>query len=104
MPDLIKLADAIGEISVVDWKPYEKGALKGFLAVRIGKALRLNDLKLFEKGGKKWVGWPAKEYAKRDGSKGYAPYVEFDNRENERAFQDAILTDLDRHLQENWNG
>jgi hypothetical protein len=103
MPDTNKLVDAIGGIIVADWKPYEKGALKGFLAVRIGQALRLNDLKLFEKAGKSWIGWPDKEYAKRDGSKGYAPLVEFATREDERAFQDAILTDLDRYLQENRN-
>jgi hypothetical protein len=98
MPDTNKLIGAIGGISVADWKPYETGALKCFLAVRIGQALRLNDLKLFEKDGKRWIGWPAKEYAKRDGSKGYAPLVEFATREDERAFQDAILTDLDRYL------
>jgi hypothetical protein len=89
------------DIAVVDWKPYEKGCLRGFLSVNLAQTIRVNDLKLFDKNGSRWISLPTKEYTKRDGSKGYAPLVEFGSKEAEREFQEAALAALDRYHQEN---
>jgi hypothetical protein len=94
----------LGDIVVVDWKPYEKGYLRGFLDISLARTLRLNGLKLFEKEGRRWINWPSKEYSKKDGSKGYAPVVEFDSEEIERAHNTAVVSALDRYFKENANG
>lgn len=89
----------LSSLAVVKWTNRESGCLKGFLDIT-AEPLRINGLKLFEKDGRRWVAWPAQEYVKRDGSKAYTPIVEFATRDDERAFQEVILADLGRYLEE----
>jgi hypothetical protein len=90
--------------TVVNWKPYEKGALRGYLDISIADGVVVKGFKVFEKNGERWVSAPADQYKKRDGSMGYAPVVEFNDKNIEREFGRAVLADLVRYVQENRNG
>ncbi len=46
---------------------------------------------LFEKSGKRWVGFPSKEWVKSDGIKSYQPLIEFASREVADKFQAQVL-------------
>jgi len=46
---------------------------------------------LFEKNGKRWVGFPSKEWTKQDGTKSYSPLLEFSSREVADRFQVQVL-------------
>ena len=46
---------------------------------------------LFEKNGKRWVGFPSKEWVKQDGTKHYFPLIEFADRSIADKFQAAVL-------------
>jgi hypothetical protein len=96
-------------ITVAKYKPHENGCLRGFLDLSIAPAssspgLRIYDCKLFQKNGERWIKLPDREYKKRDGSKAYAPVVEFESGDLEREFQRAALDALDRFLEEGGDG
>jgi hypothetical protein len=99
-PKLGSPMGALPEIVVIDWKAHEKGSLRGFITVGVTQTLVVKGFKLFEKDGHRWVSPPAEQYKKRDGATGYVPVIEFTERGAERAFQEAVLADLDRYLQE----
>ena len=44
-----------------------------------------------EKTGKRWVGFPSKEWTKQHGTKGYSPLLEFADRSISDKFQAAVL-------------
>ena len=46
---------------------------------------------LFEKNGKRWVGFPSKEWTKSDGTKSFFPLIEFANRSISDRFQSIVL-------------
>jgi hypothetical protein len=99
-----RAAEGLPQIAVVNWKPREKGALRGYLDICIAESIVVKGFKLFEKNGDRWVSAPADRYKKRDGSTGYAPVVEFNDRNTEREFGRDVLADLDRYIQENRDG
>jgi hypothetical protein len=107
MEEDLKLGSPMGalpEIAVIDWKAHEKGSLRGFITVSVTRTIVVKGFKLFEKDGRRWVSPPAEQYKKKDGTTGYAPVVEFNSRDGERAFAQAVLADLDRYLQGNGHG
>jgi DNA-binding cell septation regulator SpoVG len=88
------------KITVTNWKPYESGALKGFVSLIVSPGIVLHNCKLFDNGRNRWIGWPGERYKKRDGSDGFAPTVEFASRELEKSFQAAALAAMDRFREE----
>ena len=98
-----KPADANGglfDITVVRWRPYEKGSLRGFLSISLAQKIQINDLMLFDGNGSRSIKLPDKEYKKRDGSTGRSHVIEFDSKTVEREFQSAVLAALDHYLEE----
>jgi hypothetical protein len=90
-------AAARGAIRILEWKPYEKNTLKGFLSVELASGLVLHSLMLHEKNGSRWIGFPAREWV-HEGIKQFARFIEFRDRAAADRFRDQVLDALDVHL------
>jgi hypothetical protein len=78
--------------------PLNKDSLRGFFDLETRSGLIVRGAMLFEKNGKRWVGFPSKEWTKQDGTKGYNPLLEFASREISDKFQAAVLPLAERAL------
>ena len=83
-------------------KAGDTGALVAFFSIIVPKwvGFYINDLKVFQGGGKFWIKLPDRTYEK-DGEKKYAPYCGFENREISDKFQAEVLTAIDEYAKEN---
>jgi hypothetical protein len=75
-----------------------RNSLRGFFDLETPSGLIVRGAMLFEKNGKRWVGFPSKEWTKQDGTKGYNPLLEFASREISDKFQAAVLPLAERAL------
>ena len=91
------------QVEIAEWKPMDRGTLRGFVNVRI-PALRLTirDCTVNDTNGRRWIGLPGKaqissdrELIKRDGKVQYTPTCQFDSKEVGDAFSTAVLAALD---------
>ncbi|MFE1601588.1 hypothetical protein [Methylobacterium sp. ID0610] len=90
-------------VEIADFKPLERGSLRGFVTVRIpAMRLTIRDCTVNESGGRRWVGLPGKaqlgrdgETIRRDGKVQYTPTCVFDSKEVGDAFSAAVLQALD---------
>jgi DNA-binding cell septation regulator SpoVG len=83
-------------ITVLSWRPYEKGALRGFMTIKEKTlGLEVHDVRLLEKNGEQWLGMPAKQYEKDDGTTGYKDYVRVEPRDKRQKFTEEVLKALD---------
>jgi DNA-binding cell septation regulator SpoVG len=75
-----------------------KGALLAYLSIKFSISgspdFFINDMKLFQKNGRRWVGFPDKKYEK-DGETKYAPYCGFTERCDE--FSNKVIKALDAY-------
>jgi hypothetical protein len=85
--------------AVHEWKPFEKNTLRGFLSLELPSGIILHGCTLHEKNGSRWVGLPAKQYEK-DGTKTWAPLVEFTSKEAREKFQGCALAAFDAYMAE----
>jgi hypothetical protein len=72
-------------------RPLDKNSLRGVFDIQMPSGLIVRGAMLFEKNGKRWVGFPSKEWVKQDGTKSYSPILEFSSREVSDKFQKAVL-------------
>jgi hypothetical protein len=72
-------------------KQMRKWTLLGFFDLEMPSGLIVRGAMLFEKNGKRWVGFPSKEWTKQDGTKGYSPLLEFADRSISDKFQSSVL-------------
>jgi hypothetical protein len=77
--------------TVSNAKSMRKGTLLGFFDLEMPSGLIVRGAMLFEKNGKRWVGFPSKEWVKSDGTKGYMPLLEFSSREISDKFTAMVL-------------
>ena len=83
-------------ITIKDWRPYEKGALRGFMTIKLTSlGLEILDVRLLETNGEPWLGMPSKQYEKDDGSTGYKDYVRVEPRDKREKFTEEVLRALD---------
>jgi len=82
-------------IKITNHRPYRKGALSAFFTVTFPSGLVIHEVKLFEKEGRRWIGLPSRRFTDKEGSTGYAPIMEFTNREACESFRDAVLRAID---------
>jgi DNA-binding cell septation regulator SpoVG len=85
-------------IVISNARKLNKGAMRGFFDVSLPSGMKLNGLTLLEKDGKRWVGFPSREYTKADGTKAYQPIVEIPDREARDKFTAAVLPLAERAL------
>jgi hypothetical protein len=86
------------EITIRDWKPLFKNTLRGFFSVVLPSGLRINSLRLHQKGERRWIGLPALPYETDSGSTSWALIVEIPDRQTRKKFEGLVLAALDRHL------
>lgn len=102
MPEKAKPADfgsGHRELLVTDWKAYEKNTLRGFLSLTLPSGLVIHNCTLHQKDGARWIGLPARQYSKDDGSTSYTPLIEFAAKEVRLRFQVAALEAVDRFME-----
>lgn len=78
-------------VAISNAKPFNKNSLRGSFDVTLDSGLKLNGCTLMEKDGKRWVGLPAREWSKADGSKSWTPMVEVPDRDARDRFNAAIV-------------
>jgi hypothetical protein len=84
--------------TVANANPMRKGTLIGFFDLEMPSGLIVRGAMLFEKNGKRWIGFPSKEWVKSDGTKGYMPLLEFADRSISDKFQAQVLPLAERAL------
>ena len=85
---------------ISNWKPYVKNTLQGFFTLRLPSGVLLHGLTYHTQNGARWVGLPAKEYKKDDGTKSWVPVVEIPDQSTREAFQRNALAAIDDFLKD----
>ena len=87
-------------ILVEKYVAVNKGALVGTCNIRVLKwgDLLINDIKIFEKDGKRWIAFPGKEY-ESEGKKKYWSYLQFKDNKLMNAFQEQIFKALEEYME-----
>ena len=63
-----------------------------------GVGLELRDLTLHQKGGKRWVGLPAKPYQDENGDQKWSHIVKFYDKARGDQFEKTVIAALDIYL------
>lgn len=82
-------------ISIINWKPYEKHTLRGFISVRTSDGLVIKEVCLHEKNGRRWLSMPARQFKREDGTPGWMPMLEFADDAARSRFQATALAAVD---------
>jgi hypothetical protein len=77
--------------TIINAKVLRKNSLVGFFDLQMPSGLIVRGAMLFEKSGKRWVGFPSKEWIKPEGTKSYFPLLEFASRDVSDRFQQQVL-------------
>ncbi len=86
------------EIKITDFRPYQKNTLQGFLNLTITPpGIEIREATLHEKGGKRWIGLPAKPYTDREGKQAWNKIVSFPDNADYSDFQRAALDAVDSY-------
>lgn len=89
-------------ITVVEWRPCQKGdSLQGFLTLQLPSGLTLHDCTYHQRpDGARWLGLPARQYTKQDGTTAWVRLVDFADKAAHARFQDLALSAVDRYFSE----
>ena len=88
------------EFVVTEWKPYEKGTLKGFASIILPSGLKINSISYHERDASRWLTMPSRKYTAPDGATIYSPMVEFESTEVRDSFRDVVMLALDEYFQQ----
>lgn len=87
-------------IECIKFVSYSKGTLLGYADFYIPKmGLEIYGCQLHQKNGRRWVNFPAKEYTKPDGEKGYSFIVRFRDKDHQSKFGEEALKAIDAYCQ-----
>jgi hypothetical protein len=78
-------------LQVSNFKPFVKNTLRGFFDLELPFGMILRDCMLCEKDDKRWIGWPAKPFDKKDGTKSWANIVDFVDNKSKYLLQDEVF-------------
>src|SRR5512136_1374834 len=78
-------------VEIIEFRPFSKNTLQGFLTVRTKAGWEIRDITLHEKNGKRWVSMPAKPYKKEDGTESWVPIVRLPDPQKWEMFQKQVL-------------
>jgi hypothetical protein len=68
-----------------------KNSLVGSFDLQMPSGMKINSCLLLEKNGKRWIGFPSREWQKADGTRDFFPIIEFVDRSTSDKFQAAVL-------------
>ena len=89
-------------IVVENINPVNQGSLLATCDVHIVPwHMRLNEIKIFEKGTNRWIGMPSREFINNLGEKKYIELVTFDNEGVKNRFRSQIMGAIDKYLASN---
>ena len=88
------------EFQISNWKPREKNTLRGFFSITLPNGLIIHDVMLHEKGDRRWISLPAREYTDENGQRAFTAFLEFSDKTIAKRFHDRVLAALDRHFAE----
>ena len=86
-------------VVLLSWKAVNKGALRGFACIRLGRSLKINDVTVLRSGERAWCGLPGKPMLDKDnqakindkGKIAYVPVLEWENKAASDAFSEAVI-------------
>lgn len=92
-------------IALVAWRPYVKGALRGFATIELPIGLRLVECAVLASNGRAWVNLPAKAVLDRDGRQktdangkpAFAAILEWRSHELSDRFSEVVIA-ADRQI------
>jgi DNA-binding cell septation regulator SpoVG len=85
----------MNKITVTNYKAHQKGSLAAFFSVILPSGFIVHECKLFQKEGRRWIGLPSRPFTGKDGTRAYAPILEFTNREACERFRETVLDAID---------
>lgn len=86
-------------IQVTRYQKNDKlGPLVAFYSIIVPKwgNVYINDMKLFMKDGKRWIGFPNRSY-ESEGETKYFPYIGFADKDIFSKFQDQVLKAIEEY-------
>lgn len=86
-------------MKIIEWRPLDKGALKGFVTAELENGLIIKDMPVLTGKFGPWVNLPAKPQYNADGTpklgqngkQQYVALLEWCNRELQGKFSEAVL-------------
>ena len=89
-------------ITISDWKPMNRGALRGFCTVSMPSGMTVHEVSIMQSHGRAWASPPSKPMLDRDGramvddagKRRYAPIIEFATKDIRDRWSDAIIAAL----------
>lgn len=93
-------AKTAGEMTVAEWKPMRRGeSLRGFLTLVLPSGMQLHECTLHQREtGARWIGLPAKQFTKPDGTVQWTRIVDFTEQTTYSNFQRQALKAVDGYL------
>jgi hypothetical protein len=86
------------QIQISNWRPREKNTLRGFFSAALPSGMVIHDLALHEKGNRRWVNTPVREYQNSQGQRQFAAIIEFTDEDTGIRFSNTVLAALDRYF------
>jgi DNA-binding cell septation regulator SpoVG len=89
-------------ITISDWKPLRKGALRGFCTATLPSGMVIYEISVLVSNGKPWCSPPSKPMIDRDGramlddagKRRYSKIIEFTTKDTRDRFSDAVIAAL----------
>ncbi len=78
-------------VEIVEFRPFSKNTLQGFLTVRVPSGWEIRDITMHEKNGRRWISMPARPFKKEDGTESWMPVIKLPDPKRWEAFQAAVL-------------
>lgn len=92
---------------VIDYRRHLSGALQGFVTLETESGFTISGIAVFSQAGRRWTALPTRPRlrdgkAQRANSGGFIsdPVIEIKDRSRKDAWDHAVLTALDRYLEE----
>ena len=87
------------EVEISDFRLLDKkNSLKAVFTATLPSGLVIHGLMLHERGDRRWIGLPSREYTDKGGERQFSRIIEFVSRAVSDRFQAEMLEAVDRHL------
>ena len=93
---------AQNQISISNWKPLRRGALRGFVTATFPSGMTVHEVSIMQSNGRAWASPPSKPMVGKDGKllvensgkAKYTPLIEFVSKSVRDRWSDAVLASL----------
>ena len=82
---------------IEDHKPVNSASsLIGKFAIQIDEELIISDFTVHRRNGREWISFPARQFVKDDGRKGYRDYISFVGKSGNAEFKKRLLAKVSK--------